>query len=393
MVEPGMTVGAAVLNPDAPDVELLKPGVALTTRIIDRLRQMRVQQIWVRHEFATDISPRVRSRLTAARVGVYSQLKRDFATQSSVTLSTGRVAQYRAVMSSLIEQLVDVRAAAGMTDELFVCRDGLCTHCANVAYLSVLIGMKLESYIIRERPRLTPQQACDMVSLGVGAMLHDIGKTVIQEQGDVGSSVRSVHEVHRGDDLPSGYEEHVTAGIEMLRNARVPASACQVALNHHQRFDGTGWPVQSGGDAEEEPRGLGGRSIHIFSRIVAAANVLDNLMAANDQTVPVAALHAFASPRFDGWFDPIIRRAVLRLIPPFAMGTAVTLNNGCEAAVIAPNMDDPCRPIVRPLISLRGQKAPVPINLAEQRDLRITRYLDADVAAYNFDLPPSAAAA
>lgn len=79
--------------------------------------------------------------------------------------------------------------------------------------------------------------------------------------------------------------------------------------------------------------------------------MLDNLLSGADASrrPPVIALHEFASRRFDGWFDPVVKRAVLKRIPPFGVGTHVTLSDGRQAVVTAPNLKEPCRPAVRPL--------------------------------------------
>ena len=54
-VQPGMRVGAAVMNPKAPDVTLLKRGAELTSDIIARLRRRKVTQVWVEHELTRDL--------------------------------------------------------------------------------------------------------------------------------------------------------------------------------------------------------------------------------------------------------------------------------------------------------------------------------------------------
>src|SRR5204862_2546532 len=51
------------------------------------------------------------------------------------------------------------------------------SHATAVAHLSVMLGIRLEQYLIAERSRLDPQHAREVVNLGVAGMLHDIGKT------------------------------------------------------------------------------------------------------------------------------------------------------------------------------------------------------------------------
>lgn len=176
----------------------------------------------------------------------------------------------------------------------------------------------------------------------------------------------------------------------MLENGKAPARVAYTILNHHQRFDGRGWPDMgplTGGRIEGP---LAGRAIHIIARVVAAANVLDNLRtdAEGSRRPPVAALSAFASPRFDGWFDPIVRRALLLRVPPFAIGTEVRLSDGRRCVVQAPNVADPCRPVVRALHP--GGKEPEIVDLHAVPAIRITHALGEEVGQYLFE-PPHAA--
>lgn len=63
-------------------------------------------------------------------------------------------------------------------------------------------------------------------------------------------------------------KRHTTIGYEMLKNSKRPIiqAGAVIALQHHERFDGKGYPA-----------GLTGNHIHIFGRIVALADVFDAL--------------------------------------------------------------------------------------------------------------------
>ena len=69
-----------------------------------------------------------------------------------------------------------------MTEQLIGGPGRLFTHSANVAYLSVLIGIDLETYIVQQRSRLDQHHARDITALGMGAMMHDIGKSILEER-------------------------------------------------------------------------------------------------------------------------------------------------------------------------------------------------------------------
>lgn len=351
-VTPGTILGASVFSPAAPGTELLKAGVELDAALIARLRDRGVFQVWIHHDVAADLDAAVAPQTMAVKLEVYEQLKRDFSSASQKSIGMVAIQRYRQAVMELVVQLVADAQFAGLTDQLFSCQPTLLTHGTNVAYIATLVGLELQDYIVRERWRLNAQHARELTALGLGAMLHDIGKTL----GDAAPGLASFHETASEEDAsarqePEGYRKHTIAAYHVLRDCRTPASATQVVLNHHQRFDGKGWPAMTSVTRKAGQGPQQGRDIHVFSRIVAAANALDNLLTGAEQSrrPPVAALCEFASARFDGWFDPVIRRAVLRRFPPFAVGSCVTLSDGRDAVVIAPNLGHPCRPAVRPL--------------------------------------------
>lgn len=94
-----------------------------------------------------------------------------------------------------------------------------------------------------------------------GALLHDIGKNVlpdvvIMKPGRLSPQERRL------------MTEHTVYGHDLLKDARQPVfdAAAQVALCHHENFDGSGYP-----------RGLSGFEIPLPARIVAVADVYDAL--------------------------------------------------------------------------------------------------------------------
>lgn len=102
----------------------------------------------------------------------------------------------------------------------------------------------------------------DVELLKTASALHDIGKVAISEA--------VLKKPARLDEREySVVKQHAHLGYEMLRhsNRDVMRAAAVIAGQHHERFDGRGYPA-----------GLAGEAIHIFGRIAAIADVFDALI-------------------------------------------------------------------------------------------------------------------
>lgn len=392
-VSPGTILGAAVIDIDAPAAPLLKPGVVLNEPLLGTLKKLGVTQIWVQHERTADLDSAVATRAGTLKLDLHNLLKNDLHKFDDKSIAEADIQLYRQALRELDIHLMANRERASLIDQLFTCRPTMFTHAANVTYMAMMVGMDLQDYIARQRQWLASEHARDLTALGLGAMLHDIGKI------ECGDKPGAYHEVapklkgHGHSVEPITYDQHTIAGYRLLRDLRLPASSSQIVLHHHQRWSGGGWPAVSAvtGKNHEGPQSQD--DIHIFTRIVSAANVLDNLMCGEGDTRRPAAmaLHEFASHRFDGWFDPVIRRAFLRRIPPFGVGSMVSLSDGRDAVVTARNAKDPCRPAVRTLDGSPLLRRTLHAHPARDQfipaTMHIVKHAGIDVERWIYDLP------
>jgi len=98
--------------------------------------------------------------------------------------------------------------------------------------------------------------------IGMAAPLHDVGKVgiadeILFKQGEFDAGERKEMERH----AQAGHDLLADAGSDVLR------LAAEIALTHHERYDGTGYP-----------RALAGEGIPLAGRIVAVADVFDALV-------------------------------------------------------------------------------------------------------------------
>lgn len=104
-----------------------------------------------------------------------------------------------------------------------------------------------------------PEKECDLLFLA--SQMHDIGKIGIPDRillkpGPLNDEERRI------------MQDHVTVGARILGNSETPLlrAAQEIALSHHERWDGSGYPD-----------GLSGRQIPLFARIAALCDVFDAL--------------------------------------------------------------------------------------------------------------------
>jgi HD-GYP domain-containing protein (c-di-GMP phosphodiesterase class II) len=251
--------------------------------------------------------------------------------------------------------------------------------------MALLMGLKLEDYLIAQRTRVGVTNARDVTSLGLGAMLHDVG--MLRLPADVLDRWNRTQ-----DESDPAWRQHVILGYDMVRDTAGPA-ASGVVLHHHQKFDGTGFPRRRRLDGGLES--VAGTDIHVFARIVAVADTFDRLRhppgAAEDQpAVPVVrVLKTMLAPPYREWLDPMVFRALLAVVPAYAPGTIVRLSTGRQAVVMEWFPEDPCRPTVQ-LIGDPMKEFDTPQDPGERIALRETPAITVahadgqDVAADNF---------
>jgi len=392
-LRPGMTVGVPVMRIGPESGEFLPVGAVLDAGAIAEMKQAGIGSAWINHPATADLDEAPLWGLDQTLHDLTDRLHNEFCAPFNPRMSATQALEIRTEVISLVCEIVSQRRFIRPVGRRLDPEYRIFEHALNVAVLSLFIGIEVEAYIVRERPRLSATEARDMVSLAFGAVFHDVGKAGLPAAVQ---AHHGVYEVIRGKDRPSKYEEHTNLGYDVLRETGIAASARQVVLNHHQRFDGGGWPNMAPLTNGRHRGPQAGHEIHIFSRIVAVADALDALMM-DESGRPrpvVAAMRDLADERLEPWFDPVVREVALRRLPVFPIGSLVRTSDGRFGAVVRRNSLQPCRPALRMLdMDCRHWDIhPVAdqcetVDLAYRPDLHIVRCAGEQVEHYLFDLP------
>ncbi len=361
-----MVLAAPIQHPDSGAV-LLRRGFALNAAAVKRLRTMHLPEVWIEYpdgpEFTSLFCPKIAS--TQQEVGrligtMFSQLHAG--AHARLDYQT-----YRTAIGGLVNAFRNNRRAAQWIGDMAGESPDDARHAGQVALTSVVLGIELEAYLMEQRRWVPNHRARDVVSLGVGAALHDIGLTEIPDE------VRQYVD-RTGDRTVEAWRDHARLGYELVSGA-VDATTAAIVLHHHQAFDGSGFP--------DPPQS--GEDIHVFCRIVAVADTYDRLRRP-PTGAPVAAPIAIGrlfDPASRDRFDPEVLWAFLRVVPVFAPGSMVTMADGSEGVVLGWQAAHPFRPTVH----LMGDDEPV--QLTERPELTIVSHDGLDLSA---DLPAAQAA-
>ncbi|MEP6485461.1 MAG: HD domain-containing phosphohydrolase [Rudaea sp.] len=154
----------------------------------------------------------------------------------------------------------------------------------------------------------------DVRTLELAAPLHDIGKIGIPDAILLKNGRLSEEEF-------AVMRKHPLMGHEILRDSqsKFVQLGAQIALHHHERWDGTGYP-----------HGLRGEDISIYARIVAVADVFDALISERPykQAWPVEEAVAYVRDQSGKHFDPTCVEALFRDMDQVRMIAGMTFVPG-----------------------------------------------------------------
>lgn len=229
------------------------------------------------------------------------------------------------------EVTIDPHAFATLTF-LRMCDDYTVEHSADVAILMVAIARVMG---IGEQ---------DLHDVALAGLMHDVGKQlvpqdIIMKRGSLDAN--ELAEVRR-------HPEH---GVTVLVDALgCPDAVREVALQHHERLDGSGYPAGSKA------------KMHRYSLIAATADTFDAMTAKRVYSPPKPARQAIKElyAKRGHQYDPDAVDALVKLIGAYPVGTRIRLSTGERGIVVAPNYEDSTRPIVE--IDTHPDGRPLSIN-------------------------------
>lgn len=296
-----------------------------------------------REELSLKVAPR-----EAYRAGLKVVEELTFQASRDVPLDLRKA---RLILNSLQEIIAQDHLAMLGVSALKSYDEDTAHHSVNVSILSLVTGAEFELSRIA------------MTTLGLAALLHDIGKVrvpreILTKAGKL--TAEEMGEVRR----------HTLYGAHILRNVPGLARLAMVAaFEHHANYDLSGYPEVT---AKTRP--------HLLTRIIQVADFFDAATSSrrvyHRAMLPSEAI-TFILDRTGKMFDPVVARVFVRQVGLYPVGSVVELDGGSLAVVTTPAERDVARPLVRVVqTSSRDHAGSSLINLVEQRDRRIIRAVD-----------------
>jgi HD-GYP domain-containing protein (c-di-GMP phosphodiesterase class II) len=341
-----MTVARTIYNGSGK--VLLAAGMRITPKYIKRLNEVGIASVYIKDGLFGEVSdiPDVLSEQSRLET---TQLVKD----SFVALETHQRINIRAVrqtVDSIIDELLANRDVLFHLTDIRSYDDYTFSHSVNVCILSLMTAITLGYDQLK------------LKELGIGALLHDIGKIRI----DKGILTKP------GELEPEEFgliQQHPQYGYEILRTYDdVPLLSAHVSLQHHERWDGKGYP-----------RGLSGEQIHEHARIAAVADVYDALLADRPYRPAYSVNQAvtIVSRMSNTYFQPRTVAALVSNIAVFPLGSIVMLSSGQMGMVVDVNKNAPTRPIIKVMFDQYGNLIPNPheIDLTRLHTVFISKVL------------------
>ncbi|MWV46152.1 HD domain-containing protein [Paenibacillus sp. HJL G12] len=203
----------------------------------------------------------------------------------------------------------------------------------------------LSSYLLSKWSGL---QQKDWMQAAFAGLFHDIGNVKVDPAILFKPQPLAIAEVEE-------MRRHTTYGYQILKNTTAINEGVRLAaLQHHEKVDGTGYPLR-----------LEGSKIHVYAKIVGITDIFHamtlNRIYRKAQS-PYLVLEQIHSEAF-GKLDPTLVQVFIQKSTEFHNGTVVRLSNDQAGEIVFTDRSNP----TRPMVSVNGEI----VNLVQQRHLYI----------------------
>jgi HD-GYP domain-containing protein (c-di-GMP phosphodiesterase class II) len=344
-LEAGMVVARTVMGSDGR--HFINENTELTVNLIKKLQELGIPSVFVK-DYLTDMEADdiVSNKVLAT---VSSTLK-----HSLNTFCNGKgleMTSLRKMVNLLIDEVILNRNTLIQKEEIHSHDDYLLFHPINVSIYAIMTGLSL-GY---------PEG--NIVDLGLGTLLHDIGmiaidRSIINNPGTLNPQEMDI------------IKQHPEAGFNILRSYHeLSTTSAHIAYQHHERVDGSGYP-----------RGLRDKEIVEYAKITAVVDTFDAVISDHPYRKAYSTIDGLTVLKGlrNTYFDPEIVDAFISNIALYPIGSLIRLNDGRIAVVTSANRFNMTRPIIEVMTDQYGNplKTSTSIDLQQSSKIKISGRLN-----------------
>jgi putative nucleotidyltransferase with HDIG domain len=346
----------------------------LNTAVKEDMRRMQLAQD-LRAEFQfsnSDISDKMTNYVTtsslAQEVPVAKTTQKNFmdVTQATLALDMNDSTLHESVnvakeaVTAVVDSITRNPEAMQLVNNIRKLDEHSYQHAIDVSLLMVALGR--EMCLFKD----------DLVEVGLGGMLHDVGE--VKPKG-----VSKINMIKNITKFRVYKDDHVQNGIKIAMKSNQSKIVREIIANHHEHFDGTGYPMgRKGGQI-----GLYGNMICIVDTYVSLINGRNCEVA-----LPPNKALDFMYKQKGRLFHPQMLDQFIQVIGIYPVGTMVRLNTGDIGFVIKQNKTWRMKPVVMVVMNKHREKleTPVHIDLMNQTESKKQITIHSDLPMDTFGL-------
>jgi len=189
----------------------------------------------------------------------------------------------------------------------------------------------------------------EMETIGVGALMHDIGYVRLPRNLYRARRQLALHE----EEL---LQQHPRLGHTMLAGVKdLPDIARRIVVEHHERIDGSGYPAR-----------LSDTALVMAGQLVGLVDTYESLVTFRAGHVPLSPFQAIRNLFMLGekrTFDKALVEVAIKCLGVYPIGSVVKLNTGEKAIVVGVHPEHRLKPIVKIVLGPRGESCPTPVEV------------------------------
>ncbi len=279
-LNPGMILARSIYLADGRI--LCRKKTEISSVAINKFKELRLPAVYIASiPEDNTVEDAVSDTTRSDAIQTLSKLSSDLRTTQNVSL-----APCKKILTALIAEIGDHKDTLPEVNDIRILNDYVFSHSVNVCVIAIKMGTVLGL------------DSAKLLELAFGAFLHDIGMTRISP--DILSRVGGLTPEEMGV-----IRTHPKIGYDIISPLiDVPKNAMLATYQHHERYNGAGYP-----------KGISGAEINELARIIMVADVFDAMSAEKlyRKAKPVPEIIEYLKSQKGIEFDPAAVNALVKI--------------------------------------------------------------------------------